>query len=154
MSLLYAKSNQTNKLVSGTSNKSELLIGYYTKWGDGGADLLPIGDLYKTQVYQLAREIGVPRKIIDRKPTAELWEGQTDEQEIGMKYSELDRILMGLERKFDDEKIIEKMEVEKEQIKKVKEMIKGTVHKRIFPPVCKIGLRTVGIDWREVIGIA
>ena len=61
---------------------------------------------------------------------------------------------MGLERKFDDEKIIEKMEVEKEQIKKVKEMIKGTVHKRIFPPVCKIGLRTVGIDWREVIGIA
>ena len=154
MSLLYAKSNQTNRLVVGTSNKSELLIGYYTKWGDGGADLLPIGDLYKTQVYQLAKEMNVPQKIIERKPTAELWEGQTDEREIGMKYSELDKILMGLERKFDDEKIIEKMEVNVEQIKRTKEMIKGTIHKRIFPPVCKIGIRTVGIDWREVIGIA
>ena len=154
MSLLYAKSNQTNRLVVGTSNKSELLIGYYTKWGDGGADLLPIGDLYKTQVYQLAKEMNVPQNIIERKPTAELWEGQTDEQEIGMKYSELDKILMGLEKKFDDEKIIEKMEVSVEQIKKTKEMIKGTIHKRIFPPVCKIGIRTVGIDWREVIGIA
>lgn len=154
MSLLYAKSNQTNKLVVGTSNKSELLIGYYTKWGDGGADLLPIGDLYKTQVYQLAKEMNVPQNIIERKPTAELWKGQTDEQEIGMKYSELDKILMGLERKFDDEKIIEKMEVDVEQIKRTKEMIKGTIHKRIFPPVCKIGIRTVGIDWREVIGIA
>jgi len=154
MSLLYAKSNQTNRLVVGTSNKSELLIGYYTKWGDGGADLLPIGDLYKTQVYQLAKEMNVPQEIIERKPTAELWEGQTDEQEIGMKYSELDKILMGLERKFDDEKIIEKMEVNIEHIERAKEMIKSTIHKRIFPPVCKIGIRTVGIDWREVIGIA
>ncbi len=154
MSLLYAKSNQTNRLVVGTSNKSELLIGYYTKWGDGGADFLPIGDLYKTQVYRLAEKMNVPEQIVNRTPTAELWEGQTDEEEIGIRYVELDKILICLERKIDEGKIVEKMGASMEQIKLTKVMIKNTIHKRIFPPVCKIGLRTVGIDWREVIGIA
>ena len=154
MSLLYAKSNGTRKLVVGTSNKSELLIGYYTKWGDGGSDFLPIGDLYKTQVYQLARELRVPEQIVKRTPTAELWKGQTDEEEIGMEYEELDKILICLERKLDEETIVKKTGIGTKQIRQIKSMIKGTVHKRIFPPVCKIGLRTVGIDWREVIGIA
>ena len=154
MALLYAKSSATKKLVVGTSNKSELLIGYYTKWGDGGADFLPIGDLYKTQVYRLARELKVPEQIVKRKPTAELWKGQTDEQEIGMKYEELDEILICLERKLDEETIMEKTEASRERVRLISSMIKNTVHKRIFPPVCKIGLRTVGIDWREVIGIA
>ena len=154
MSLLYAKSYESEKMVVGTSNKSELLIGYYTKWGDGGADFLPIGDLYKTQVYRLAKKMNVPEQIMNRTPTAELWEGQTDEEEIGMGYEELDKILICLERKFDEEKIVEKMGVSIELIRLTKVMIKNTIHKRIFPPVCKIGLRTVGIDWREVIGIA
>ena len=154
MSLLYAKSYKSKKMVVGTSNKSELLIGYYTKWGDGGADFLPIGDLYKTQVYRLAEEMDVPEQIINRIPTAELWKGQTDEEEMGIRYKELDKILICLERKFDEERIVEKMGVSIEQIRLTKVMIKNTIHKRIFPPVCKIGLRTVGIDWREVIGIA
>ncbi|MGI0068340.1 MAG: NAD+ synthase, partial [Thermoplasmata archaeon] len=98
MSLLYAIARERRRVVVGTGNKSELLLGYFTKYGDGGADLLPIGDLYKTEVLELSAELNLPRSIREREPTAGLWEGQTDEEELGLPYAQLDRILHGLER--------------------------------------------------------
>ena len=152
MSILYGAGFSSNRLVVGTSNKSELLIGYWTKWGDGGTDFLPIGDLYKSQVYSLGEELGVPSGILSRKPTAELWEGQTDEEEFGFTYSELDQVLFNLERFDSVSQISEKTGISLEKIAKIKELIQLSIHKRVFPPVCKIGLRTVGLDWRETIG--
>ena len=93
MTTLYAIANRYNGIVVGTGNKTELSIGYFTKYGDGGVDILPIGDLDKTAVRALAHELGVPRSVIDKAPSAGLWEGQTDESEIGLTYEQLDRIL-------------------------------------------------------------
>jgi len=93
MVILYAIANSSNLMVAGTSNKSELLTGYFTKFGDGACDFEPIGHLWKTDVFTLASQLGVPQSIIDRAPSADLYEGQTDEAELGMKYEELDIIL-------------------------------------------------------------
>ena len=152
MTFLYGEAFNSESLVMGTSNKSELLVGYYTKWGDGASDLLPIGDLYKSQVYLLSEALGVPKEIIERKPTAELWEGQTDEDELGINYSTLDQILLGLERQFSFKSISSKTGIDLDAIKRIDNLIKRSIHKRVFPPVCKIGRRTVGLDWRETIG--
>ena len=96
MSVLYDFSVRKRALVVGTSNKSELLIGYSTLYGDSAAAFLPIGDLYKTQVFALARYLKIPEEIINKKPTADLWDNQTDEGEIGVTYKELDEILFYL----------------------------------------------------------
>ena len=152
MSLLYGAGFSSNSLVVGTSNKSELLIGYWTKWGDGGTDFLPIGDLYKSQVFILGEHLGVPSEILSRKPTAELWPGQTDEEEFGFTYSELDEVLFNLEKFNTVPQISEKTGISLEKINKINELIQSSIHKRVFPPVCKIGFRTVGQDWRETIG--
>ena len=93
MTALYFLANNTNDLVAGTGNRSELAIGYFTKHGDGGADLLPIGHLLKREVRELARELGVPGAIVDRAPSAGLWLGQTDEEDLGFTYAELERYL-------------------------------------------------------------
>jgi len=93
MTVLYGYANQHNGLVIGTTNKTEALIGYFTKYGDGGVDVEPIADLYKTEVWEVGRILGVPYCIINKPPSAELWENQTDENELGMTYQELDAIL-------------------------------------------------------------
>lgn len=98
MAALYCAAQALGYLVVGTSNKTEAMIGYFTKWGDGACDIQPIANLYKHQVYDLARELDIPEGIINKAPTADLWEGQTDENEIGMTYDELDSILAGIER--------------------------------------------------------
>tara|TARA_B100001559_G_C15923752_1_gene359838 strand:- start:43 stop:507 length:465 start_codon:yes stop_codon:yes gene_type:complete len=152
MSLLYGEAFSSNSLVIGTSNKSELLVGYYTKWGDGASDFLPLGDLYKSQVYTLARSLEVPTEILDRTPTAELWDGQSDEEELGISYDLLDQILEGLERQLNFSNISNSTGISMDSIKRIDDLVKFTIHKRIFPPVCKIGRRTVGLDWRETIG--
>ena len=152
MSLLYGGGFSSNYLVIGTSNKSELLIGYWTKWGDGGTDFLPIGDLYKTQVFELGKILDIPSEILVRKPTAELWPGQTDEHELGFTYEELDGVLFELERFHSVSQVNEKTGISIEKISKIKGLIQASIHKRVFPPVCKIGIRTVGLDWRETIG--
>lgn len=90
MLILYYFANKLNYIVAGTGNKSELLIGYFTKYGDGGVDILPIGDLYKSEVKKLAQTLGISEKIVRKTPTAGLWKGQTDEREIGMSYDELE----------------------------------------------------------------
>ena len=97
MLLLYYYATVMNRLVLGTGDKSEMMLGYFTKYGDGGADLFPIADLYKTEVRSLAQYLGIPAKIIDKKSSARLWKGQTAEEEIGMKYEEIDKILLHIE---------------------------------------------------------
>lgn len=152
MALLYGAAADRDALVLGTSNKSELLVGYYTKWGDGGADLLPLGDLYKSQVRLLATALGVPAAIRERAPTAELWEGQTDEGELGLEYAQLDQLLAALER-HDSPMEMAAHGISEVDSDRVAALVQRSIHKRIFPPVCKLGRRTVGIDWRETTGV-
>ncbi len=149
MVVLYHHAKVRGRVVMGTSNKSELLIGYFTKFGDGGSDFCPLGDLYKTEVRQLAELIGVPRHIIDKTPSASLWEGQTDEGEIGMSYELLDQVLYGFERMLTDEEVAKETGLSSETIARVWEMHRGSVHKRKTPLIPKLGVRTIGLDWRE-----
>ncbi len=131
MITLYYFANRLNYLVVGTGNKSELSIGYFTKYGDGGVDLLPLGDILKTDLKKLARDIGIPEEIINKKPSAGLWEGQTDEDEIGMSYEELDRILRAIESR-------ELRGYDTKLVGKVNEMIAASRHKREKIPVLKV----------------
>ncbi len=149
MILNYAVARPLHRLVAGTGNKSELLLGYFTKYGDGGVDLLPLGDLYKTEVRALAAELQLPRPIRERAPTAGLWEGQTDEDELGIRYEELDQILFGLEQLLREDEIAERTGFPKAQVHEVAERVSKSRHKRRMPPIPKLSLRTVGLDWRE-----
>ncbi len=149
MVVLYFVANTEDRVVMGTGNKSELLSGYFTRWGDGGADFLPIGDMYKTQVREMAAELGVPKRIVDKTPTAGLWKGQTDEGELGISYEDLDRILLGIELQLEPEVIAQKAGVSLALVAKVERMVAANVHKRKMPLIPKIGIRTIGLDWRE-----
>ena len=149
MMALYHHANENGLLVMGTSNKSETAVGYFTKYGDGGADFIPLGDLYKTEVRELAREIQVPDDLIEKPPTAGLWEGQTDEGELGIKYEELDRILLGIEMSLTDGEIVERTGMSIEAVGRVRSMVQASVHKRKRPLCPKMGIRTFGLDWRE-----
>ncbi len=139
MIVLYYHANILNRLVAGTGNRSELLIGYYTKYGDGGVDCLPIGNLYKTQVRQLAEHIGVPSSIVWKTPTAGLWKGQTDEDEIGLKYEQLDLLLYYLcDLGMDVEAAAKLVNVQTELAKNIFMRIKRSEHKRApipMPPI-------------------
>jgi len=138
MSILYDWALALRALVLGTSNKTELMLGYFTKYGDGGVDLEPLGDLYKTQVRQLAKYLGVPEPIIRRRPSAGLWPGQTDEGELGISYEELDRILYYMFDKKCDTKKLLTLGFSIENIEKVKNFVKNSEHKRRLPPVARI----------------
>ncbi len=135
MATLYYIANTRNCLVAGTGNKTELMVGYFTKYGDGGVDMLPLGDLYKWQVWELAREIGVPQPVIDQPPTAGLWPGQTDEGEMGITYAALDTILAALAE--GKAPVAGPADVEK-----VRRMIAASAHKRALPPICRIERRS------------
>jgi len=148
MILLYSYANETNSLVCGTSNKSEMLIGYFTKYGDGGNDFQPLGDLYKTQIYQLAKYLKIPKQLISKPPSAGLWRGQTDEKELGMSYEKLDKILYGLEQRLDVDEIQQIADATKSDINRIRQMIKESQHKRRTPLIPKLGVRTPGVDWR------
>ncbi len=130
MLTLYYYANTMNYLVVGTGNKSELQVGYFTKYGDGGVDLLPLGNLYKTQLRGFARYLGIPEEIIEKPPSAGLWEGQTDEGEMGITYPELDAILEALEKGEAD--------LSSPKVLKVMGMVKASAHKRALPPICPL----------------
>lgn len=149
MIVLFHHAKLLGRVVMGTSNKSELLIGYFTKFGDGGADFCPIGDLYKTEVRELAKALKVPRRIIDKVPSAGLWEGQTDEGEMGITYDDLDQVLIGIELNLSNEDISSRTGIPLEKVEKVWAMHKCSVHKRKMPLIPKVGFRTIGLDWRE-----
>jgi NAD+ synthase len=149
MAILYALAGSLGALVVGTGNKSELLLGYFTKYGDGGADLLPVGDLYKTEVRALSAELGLPEAVRWRPPTAGLWEGQTDEGELGLPYEAIDQVLRGLEELREPEEIVRLTGVSRDAVDGIVDRVRRNRHKRRPVPVPKLGLRTVGLDWRD-----
>jgi len=135
MLLLYNYANSGNALVVGTSNKSELLLGYGTKYGDLGCDLLPLGDLYKTELFELAEWKGLPKKVIERKPSAELCEGQTDEEELGASYEKLDSMLKAIEEGKAEEELNKTFN--KDLVERILKRIKENKHKLNTPFIIK-----------------
>lgn len=149
MALLYDRALRDRALVVGTSNKTELLLGYSTRWGDGAWDLNPIGDLYKAQVRALGAHLGVPRTILEKAPSADLWPGQTDEQDLGLSYADADRILWYLvDQRGRPERTAEVLGVPPAAVERVLRLMTATQFKRNLPLICKVQLRTVGIDFR------
>ena len=148
MVYLYYYANKLNRLVCGTSDKSETMMGYFTKWGDGAADISPIMDLYKTQVRQLALHIGVPVEIVAKPPSPGLWPTQLAEKELGIKYEILDLILFGLEHFMKPEEIAEQLNLPIKLVEDIKRRWLATEHKRRLPLTTKLGYRTVGKDFR------
>jgi NAD+ synthase len=148
MSVLYDQSALRNALVIGTSNKSELLLGYSTLFGDMASALNPLGDLYKTQVFELSRYLGVPESIVSKLPSADLWAGQTDEQELGFSYFDVDEILYLLvDKRFRAKEIID-LGYDEKFVTRVYEMIKNSQFKRTIPIIAKLSHRTIGKDFR------
>jgi NAD+ synthase len=146
---LHEAARRRKALVVGTGNKSEALVGYFTKYGDGGVDVQPIGDLYKTQVYALAEHLVLPDRVRTKAPSARLWEGQTDEQELGMTYETLDRMLLGLEIRLPNATIADVLAIDVAEVDRFAAVRAAKQHKRRTPLAPKIGLRTVGNDWRQ-----
>jgi NAD+ synthase len=147
MICLYDQSAEFNALVVGTCNKTEILLGYSTLYGDSACAINPIGDLYKTQVRELSRAMGVPDIIIDKAPTADLWAGQTDEGELGFTYAQVDRLLFLLidERYRPEECIAAGFDAA--FVHRVIERVQRNQFKRILPPIAKISHRTIGYDY-------
>ena len=148
MCILYDISSKISALVIGTSNKTELLLGYGTLFGDMASAINPIGDLYKTQIYQLAAHLGVPEKIIQKTPSADLWAGQTDEDELGYTYKELDRLLYYMvDLRYTDEMLFE-LGFKKATIKDIRNRIQKNQFKRRPPVIAKLSNRTINQDFR------
>ncbi len=148
MIFLYYYANNQNRIVCGSSDKSETMMGYFTKWGDAAADIAPIMDLYKTQVRKLALHLGIPKELALKPSTPALWPNQLAESELGIKYETLDLILYGLERFVSPEEIAKELAVEKVLVDKVKSKWLANEHKRRMPLAPKISYRTVGNDFR------
>jgi NAD+ synthase len=147
MLVLDDQSAATNSLPVGTSNKTEILLGYTTLYGDSASAINPLGDLYKTQARQLARAVGVPQVILDKPPTADLWLGQTDEGELGFTYEEVDQLLFLLvDQRYSPEDCVE-AGFSESFVRAVIEKVRRTQFKRIVPPVAKLSNRTVGYDF-------
>jgi len=141
MTILYYYANLLNYLVVGSGNRSEIRAGYFTKHGDGGADLFPIGCLYKTQVKRLAEHLGVPKKIIEKTPSAGLWAGQTDEAELGISYEKLDRIYAGLDLNLSMKDIAKAVGVKESEVKRFIERENRTAHKLKIGEIPRVSLR-------------
>ena len=147
MIVLFDQSAAFNGLVVGTSNKTEILLGYSTIYGDSACAINPIGDLYKTQLRQLAADIGVPQPIIDKAPSADLWAGQTDEGELGFTYADADRLLYRLvDLRYSPEECVE-AGFPASFVETVVRRVRRSHFKRVMPPIAKISNRTVGYDF-------
>lgn len=148
MSVLYDYSYRLKSLVLGTSNKSELLLGYGTIYGDMASALNPIGDIYKTQVYRLAKHLRVPESIIEKPPSADLWAGQSDEAELGFSYELADGIMYLLIDKMYKPKVIVSLGYDENLVNEIYRKIKKSQYKRRMPLIAKISERTINIDFR------
>jgi NAD+ synthase len=147
MIVLYDRSVAFNGLVVGTGNKTEILLGYSTLFGDSACAFNPVGDLYKTQLRQLARAVGVPDVIIDKPPSADLWVGQTDEDELGFTYEEVDQLLYLLvDERYTPEECVE-AGFDRKFVQTVVKRVQRFHFKRIMPPIAKISNRTIGYDF-------
>ena len=147
MIVLYDKTEAFKGLAVGTGNKTEILLGYTTLWGDSASALNPIGDLYKGQVRQLSRSLGIPAVIIDKAPSADLWSGQTDESELGFTYDEVDKLLYLLvDQRYSPDECVE-AGFEQAFVEQVVTRIRRNQFKRMLPPIPKVSNRTVGYDF-------
>jgi NAD+ synthase len=147
MIILYDQSEAFHGLVMGTGNKTEILLGYTTLYGDSACALNPIGDLYKTQVRQLAQAVGVPEEIVSKPPSADLWQGQTDEDELGFTYEDVDRLLFLLvDERYRPEDCLA-AGFNREFVEAVVERVRRNHFKRVLPPIAKLTKRTVGYDF-------
>ena len=147
MIVLYDQSQAFRGLAIGTGNKTEILLGYTTLYGDSASALNPLGDLYKTQVRQLGEAVGVPQVILDKPPTADLWSGQTDEGELGFTYAEVDQLLYLLvDQRYRPEDCVE-AGFDESFIRSVMERVRKNQFKRLLPPIAKLSNRTVGYDF-------
>ncbi len=147
MAVLYDQSVTWRGLVAGTGNKTEALLGYTTIYGDNASAFNPIGDLYKSQVRQLAADMGVPAAILRKAPSADLWPGQTDEGELGLSYAEMDRLLYWMvDRRRTDGQLVE-MGFAQALISRVQHLAAASEYKRQTPPVAKLTTRTPGVDY-------
>ncbi len=147
MIIIYDQSEVFKGLVIGTSNKTEILLGYSTLYGDSASAMNPIGDLYKTQVRQLSRAMNIPSPIIDKAPSADLWEGQTDENELGFTYQDVDRLLYLLvDQRYSPQEAVEDGFDEK-FVNAVTTRIRRNQFKRMLPPIAKVSNRTIGYDF-------
>jgi NAD+ synthase len=144
----YYYANRLHRIVCGNSDKSETMMGYYTKWGDVAADISPLMDLYKTQVKELAAYIGVPNEIIIKPSTPALWPGHSAEEELGIKYETLDLILLGLENFLAPEEIARQLKLSLKLVLDTKARLLANEHKRRAPLTTKLGYRTIGKDFR------
>lgn len=148
MLYLYDISARDNRLVVGTSNKTELLLGYGTLFGDMASAVNPIGDLYKTQIWGLARHLQLPLEIVTKTPSADLWEGQSDEEDLGFGYEEVDLLLyLMLEKRMGKTAILQE-DIEESFYDKVRKMVVRNQYKRMMPVIAKVSARTPGIDFR------
>jgi NAD+ synthase len=139
MTLLYYHANSLNRLVVGTGNRTELLVGYFTKYGDGGADILPLGGLYKTDVRQIATELKIDPNILNKDPTAGLWPGQTDEDELGIKYELLDQILyLFTEKNMGEDEVVSLLGIDTREAVRINLMMHQAQHKLQTPPIANI----------------
>jgi NAD+ synthase len=147
MIVLYDQSEVFKGLVIGTSNKTEILLGYSTQWGDSAAAINPIGDLYKAQIRQLSRAMNIPAPIVDKAPSADLWEGQTDEDELGFTYDQADQLLYLLvDQRYSPQECVEAGFDEK-FVDQIIKRIRRTQFKRMLPPIAKLSNRTIGYDF-------
>jgi NAD+ synthase len=147
MIVLYDQSEVFKGLPIGTSNKTEILLGYSTLWGDMASALNPIGDLYKTQVRQLSRALNIPAPIVDKPPSADLWVGQTDESELGFTYEQVDKLLFLLvDQRYSVQECIEEG-FDRMFVNTVMTRVRRFQFKRMMPPIAKVSNRTVGYDF-------
>lgn len=144
----YYYANRLGKLVCGSSDKSETMMGYFTKWGDVAADIYPIMDLYKTQVRKLARHMGIPREISEKPSSPALWPNQLAEDELDVRYEQLDLVLYGLERFMKPEEIAGQLNIQKPLIERIRKRWLTAEHKRRVLLTAKLEYRTIGTDFR------
>jgi NAD+ synthase len=148
MSILYDQSMAQRALVLGTSNKTELLLGYGTLFGDMASALNPIGDLYKTQVFALARELDLPHSVLTKPPSADLWAGQSDEEELGIRYAVVDRVLHLLVDQRRSRSEVIALGFDAADVDKVAERVRGSQYKRRPPVIAKLSSRTIDREFR------
>ncbi len=148
MTILYDMSAEHGALVLGTSNKTELLLGYGTLYGDMASAINPIGDLYKTQVWGLAAQLGLPESVIAKPPTADLWSGQTDEEELGFGYAQVDRLLYWMVDERCEPSELVALGFAADFVERISAMVQNSQFKRRLPVIAKVSVRTIDSDFR------
>ena len=149
MNILYYYANRHELLVMGTGDKSEILLGYFTKYGDGGVDILPLGDIYKTQVRELGRRLGVSEKILTKPSSPRLWPGHLAEEELGIKYEVIDAVLYRyVDLRMDIDNIATELSIDKDIVASIVKRVHVNEHKRLFPLIPRISTMAITHDWK------